>query len=131
MPNHNKKKHILIVEDDLLLRELYVELLSNEGYTITEASDGLEGFEKILEGGFNLILLDIMLPKKDGLQILEDLQKAKPEHANGPIVILTNLSQDKVVKQCLSFGASYFLIKSMLTPNEVLREVRMVLRQSQ
>ncbi len=126
MKTHTSKK-LLIVEDDVLLRDLYIEILTNDGYAVDEAGDGAIGYKKALEGGYDLIILDIMLPKKDGLEILTDLKKHKSKKPNGPIVIMTNLSQEKVVKQCLTLGASYFLIKSTLTPNQVLDEVRIFL----
>ena len=122
MLNKTPKK-ILVIEDDKLLRDLYVELLKSEGYHVEEAGDGEEGFNKAEQGEWDLILLDIMLPKKDGISILMDLKARPPKNANGPIVVLTNLSQDKIIKQCLSCGASYFLIKSTLTPNDVVKEV--------
>lgn len=118
------KQRILVVEDDRLLRDLYVELLSDEGFVVESAVDGQIGLSKILEGGYNLILLDIMLPKKDGLTILDELKNLQPKSKNGPIVILTNLGQDDAIKRGLSAGAAGYLIKSALTPDQVLHEVR-------
>ena len=79
----NSAKKILIVEDDQFLREFYVELLQGEGYMIDSAADGEEGFNKIHNGGYDLVLLDIMLPKKDGVQILEANKATPPIHSNG------------------------------------------------
>jgi len=124
-----KKQRVLIVEDDQLLRDLYIELLTDEGYEVDNAVDGEEGLNKILAGGYDLVLLDIMLPKKDGLQILDDLKGQKPQAANGPIVMLTNLGQDEGIKKGLLSGASGYLIKSALTPDQVLHEVRTFLAQ--
>ncbi len=125
------KKRILIVEDDKLLRDLYIELLGDEGYEVDNAADGEEGLSKVLEGGYSLILLDIMLPKKDGIQILEETSKQKPKQPNGPVVMLTNLGQDEVIKKGLLAGASGYLIKSALTPDQVLHEVHTFLAQKQ
>lgn len=118
------KQKILIVEDDQLLRDLYFELLTDEGYEVDQAANGEEGFNKIIAGGYNLVLLDIMLPKKDGLEILKDLQKQGSKKKNGPIVLLTNLGQDATIKEGLASGASAYLIKSALTPDQVLQEVK-------
>lgn len=119
----NQDIRILIVEDDQFLRDFYQELLSSEGYTVDVAADGEEGLMKMSQGGWNLVLLDIMLPKKDGLQILQDLQARGPLKPNGPIVALTNLGNDTVINQAFSFGANGYLIKSAMNPDGVLTEI--------
>jgi len=118
------KKSILVVEDDQFLREFYQELFQQEGFLVDVAVDGEVGLRKLLEGGYDLILLDIMLPKKDGLQLLRDLKIQPSKNANGPIVALTNLGQDAVIKQCFELGVEGYLIKSALNPDQVLQEVR-------
>lgn len=124
-----KKQRILIVEDDKLLRDLYFELLSDEGYEVDQAANGEEGEQRIQEGGYDLVLLDIMLPKIDGLQILKDLKDHSPKKKNGPIVLLTNLGQDATIKEGLGSGAAAYLIKSSLTPDQVLQEVKTFLNK--
>ncbi len=119
----NKDKRILVVEDDQFLREFYQELLSSEGYTVDAAADGDIALNKIKQGGWNLILLDIMLPKKDGLHILNDLKNDPPENPNGKIVVLTNLGQDSIINQAFALGANGYLIKSAMNPAEVLTEI--------
>lgn len=115
---------ILLVEDDQFLRDMYNELLSDEGYAVTACADGEEGFSKAIEGGYSLVLLDIMLPKMDGLQILKTLKEKDMLSKNGPVVMLTNLGQDNIVKEGFDNGASGYLIKSSMTPDQVLNEVR-------
>lgn len=119
-----KKKRILIVEDDQFLREFYQELLEGEGFDIDTAADGDIASTKLEEGGFDLVMLDIMLPKKDGLQILKDNKANPPKSANGPIVVLTNLGQDAVIKTCFDLGAAGYMVKSALNPDQVLSELR-------
>lgn len=126
MDSANKK--ILIVEDDQFLREFYIELLQGEGYAIDAASDGEEGLTKIHNGGYDLVLLDIMLPKKDGVQILEALKASPPIHSNGPIVMLTNIGQDSTIQKCFAYGATGYMIKSALEPSQVLIEVQNYLK---
>lgn len=126
----NASKKILIIEDDQFLREFYQELLQEEGYLVDVAQDGEVGLAKLREGGFNLTLLDIMLPKKDGIQILRDLKVQGPKQSNGPIVCLTNLGQDTVIKECFDLGATGYLIKSALNPDEVLQEIKSYLNKS-
>jgi len=121
---------ILIVEDDQFLREFYQELLQAEGYNVEVAADGEAGWQKASLGGYDLILLDIMLPKKDGLQILHDLKTQPPRAANGVVVVLTNLGQDAVIKECFNLGADGFLIKSALNPDQVLTEIKNYLQKT-
>ncbi|MDP2671250.1 MAG: response regulator [bacterium] len=121
---------ILVVEDDQFLRELYDELLSGEGYEVSVAADGQEGFDKVSAGGFDLVLLDIMLPKIDGLEVLRKLKETPPKQANGPTVLLTNLGQDSIIKEGFSLGAAGYLIKSAMNPDQVLNEVKVFLSKS-
>lgn len=118
---------ILVVEDDQFLRELYDELLKEEGYEVTLAEDGEKGLSQIQKGGFDLILLDIMLPKIDGLEILRRVKNKPPEKQNGSTVLLTNLGQDSIIKEGFSLGASGYLIKSAMNPDQVLSEVKVFL----
>lgn len=120
---------ILIIEDDQFLREFYQELLQDEGFLVDAAADGEMGLQKAKQGGFDLILLDLMLPKKDGVQILRDLKVQPPGSGNGPIVVLTNLGQDAIVKQCFALGASGYLIKSAMNPDQVLSEINSYLQK--
>ena len=126
----NQQKKILIVEDDQFLREFYQELLESEGYQVEVAADGETGLGKIREGGYNLVLLDIMLPRKDGLQVMRDLKVQPPQKNNGSIVVLTNLGHDAIIKECFNLGADGYLIKSALNPDEVLTEVKSYLEKN-
>jgi len=117
------KKKILIVEDDLFIRELYQKQLSMAGYEVDTAVDGLEGREKILGSQHNLILLDIMLPKMNGLDLLKNL-KDDPTVKETPVIILSNLGQDSVVEKGLSLGADNYLVKADTTPMEMLKLIR-------
>ncbi|MDO8638020.1 MAG: response regulator [Candidatus Daviesbacteria bacterium] len=123
-------KKILIVEDDQFLRDFYQELLTAEGYQIDVAPDGDIALEKLSQGGWDLVLLDIMLPKKDGLQILQDIKTTPPKSAIGPIVVLTNLGHDTVINKAFVLGAGGYLVKSALNPDEVLKEVKSFLQKS-
>ncbi|HNT30329.1 MAG TPA: response regulator [bacterium] len=112
-------KHILIVEDDLFIRELYKKQLEMAGYRIDEAVDGMEGREKIFAQDYDLVLLDIMLPRMNGLDLLENV-KAEPTKKHIPVIILSNLGQDSVVEKGLSLGAENFIVKADITPVEML-----------
>ncbi|MBU1016586.1 MAG: response regulator [Patescibacteria group bacterium] len=117
-------KKILLIEDDLYTRELFEEILKDAGFVVTVALDGELGFNKMLEGGYDLILLDIIMPIMDGLEVLTKLKSATPKQKNGPVVMLTNLSHDPIIKDALSKGANGYLIKSDLTPETLVKKVR-------
>ena len=124
------KVRILITEDDQFLWEFYEELLQAEGYTVEVAVDGEMALQKIKEGGFNLIMLDIMMPKKDGLQVLREMKLFTPTQPNGSVLILTNLGHDAIIKQCFELGASGYLVKSALNPDQVLTEINSYLQKT-
>lgn len=122
--NPNTGKKILVVEDDQFLREFYQELLQGEGFIVDVAAEGETASLKVHQGGYDLVLLDIMLPKKDGLQILRELKITPPQEKNGPIVALTNLGQDVVIRQAFELGAAGYIIKSAMNPDQVLKEIQ-------
>lgn len=126
----DQQKRVLIVEDDQFLREFYEELLVSEGMKVETAAEGETAASKMHEGGFDLILLDIMLPKKDGLTILREVKVNPPLKANGPIVVLTNIGQDAIIKNCFEAGAAGYMIKSALNPDQVLQEIHNYLQIS-
>lgn len=124
-------KKILIVEDDQYLRELYVEILEEEGYAVDHASDGQEGYEKMYQGGYDLVLLDIMLPKMDGIKILEKIKNETPPiRPNVVVVVLSNLGQESVIANATSLGAHGYMIKSEHTPDQVIAKVKGFLNQA-
>lgn len=116
-------KKILLVDDDMFIRDLYEELLRDEGYEMTTAKDGQEGLDKIRAGKFDLILLDVMMPKVDGLNLLKQLTNEEKKN-NGPVILLTNLANDPIIKQAMELGAKNYLLKSDITPDVLLAEVR-------
>ena len=118
-------KKVLIVEDEQDIRELYAEILREAAYEVTEAWDGEVGLKSALSGKFDMILLDIMLPKVDGLHILKEIKK-KPELSKIPIILLTNLGADAVIKEAFTLGTEAYVIKSEYTPDQVVNEVNKV-----
>lgn len=121
-------KRILVVEDDQFLRDFYVELLTSDGYLVDNAPDGEIANQKISQGGYDLVLLDIMLPKMDGLQILTNYHKNGSQNPIGAIVMLTNLGHDTIIKQSFDLGANGYLIKSAMNPDQVLTEIHNYLK---
>ena len=119
-----EKKKILLVEDDQFTRELYEEVLKDAGFEVSSAVDGVEGLIKIKTGGYDLILLDVMMPKMDGLDVLRSLMNEPPKVKNGPIVLLTNLTNDPVIDTAYGLNAKGHLVKSDITPGELVEHVK-------
>lgn len=115
---------ILIVDDDLYIRDLYTDILKDAAFEVEAAEDGVKGLEKIRKGGFDLILLDVMMPNLDGLGVLKELKDKPPGVKNGPLVLLTNLAHDPIIKEALNLGASGYLIKSDLNPEQLVVKVK-------
>ena len=121
-----EKKKILIVEDDSVLRDVLVEKLSRSGYEVAGAEDGVVATEKIPLYKPDLILLDIMMPKKDGMEVLKELHE-DAELSKIPVIIISNSGQPVEIEQARALGAKAFLIKAVFEPNEVLEKVERVL----
>lgn len=118
------KQKILLVEDDLYIREVYQEILTDGGFETDTAVDGEEGLLKIKNGGYNLILLDLMMPKLDGIEVLKNLKQSQTAKANGPIILLTNLAHESVIKEAEELGAKSYMSKSDLNPDQLLEKVK-------
>lgn len=116
---------ILVVDDDEDVRSIYHDFLTQKGYKVDLAKDGQEGLQKILEGGYDLILLDVMMPKIDGLGILRTLKDRNPgsNTYNGNIVILSVLNQPYIIEQAMSLGAKGYLDKSSVNPDEAMKVI--------
>jgi len=120
------EQRILVVEDDLFLRELYTDVLSAEGYKVEGAADGEEALGKMKIGGYDLVLLDIIMPKMDGLSLMREMQNKPPLSPNKCVVFLTNLDKDEEIRTALQLGQGY-LIKSQITPGSLVEEVKIYL----
>lgn len=118
-----KPTKILIVEDDLFLRELYTDILSSEEWTVDSAADGQEGLEKMQAGGWTLVLLDMNLPKFNGVEIVKKLQAETSKKNNQMIIFLTNMEEGPALKEIESMGYSY-LIKSQYAPDQFLEKIK-------
>lgn len=124
----DKQKRILVVEDEEYLRDIYVRVLEGTGkYEVDAAEDGEVALEKVRQGGFNLILLDVMLPKIDGFQVLNKMQEEGLDKKNGQIIVLTNLDQEAEIAQGASLGVRGYIIKSDYTPEKLVREVERIM----
>ncbi|MFA7209724.1 MAG: response regulator [Parcubacteria group bacterium] len=123
-----EKQTILIVEDDSFVMDIYQTKLSLEGFNVVAANNGMEAIKKLESGECmpDLILLDIIMPYVDGLEVLKKI-KANEELRKIPVILLTNLSQKEEIGQGFVLGAKDYLIKSHFTPSEVLEKIRIYL----
>jgi CheY-like chemotaxis protein len=117
---------ILIIEDDELIRRMYHQIFLFRKYDVDLATNGEEGLEKIRTTRPELILLDIMMPKLNGLDMLRQL-KAIPDAGHIPVIILTNLMGAADAEAALSAGAVRFVSKSDYSPKEIVDIVEEVL----
>ena len=122
-------KQILLIEDDPFLIDIYTTKLKEEGFSIEVATGGEEGLRKLREKKFDLLVLDIVLPKIDGWEILEKIKNPLNRYGGGlKIIILSNLGQKEEVEKGLRLGAEKYLIKAHYTPTEVVVEIKQVLK---
>ena len=116
------KKTILLVEDDSFVADIYQTKIVKEGFEVVLAENGLEAIKKLESVIPDLILLDIVMPYMDGIEVLKKI-KADNKWKTIPIILLTNLSEKEKIEEALGLGANDYLIKSHFTPSEVISKV--------
>ena len=115
-------KKILLIEDDQFLRTLYLDLLKKIEVQVDFAVDGEEAYKKITEGNWDLILLDVLLPKMNALEILNKLKAEQPDKLKQKIVISTNSVDDTMYTTLKNFGIE-ILNKSEMNPDQFIKKV--------
>ena len=123
------KPTLLLVEDDTFLAGMYVTKLSFEGFKTELATDGKAGLDKAKKIKPKLILLDVLLPKMDGFEVLKAL-KTDATTASIPVILLTNLGQKSDVLKGLELGAADYLIKAHFMPSEVVAKIKEILNKA-
>ncbi len=113
---------VLIIEDDLFISDLYKRTLSQEGFSVLTALDGMQGVELASQKP-DIILLDIMMPKMHGIDVLKKLRE-NPTTQNIPVVLLTNLGNESIIKQAFKLGARGYFLKLKISPYELVDEVK-------
>ena len=121
----DKSKKLLLVEDEILIREMYELILKKRGYQIETADDGEQALEMLNNKPqeYSLILLDIMLPKLDGISVLKKIKELNSPIKDIPVFLLTNLGQENLIKEAMSLGADQYLIKSNIFPMDLANEI--------
>ncbi len=123
----DKEIHVLLVEDDTFLANIYKTKFEMEKFKVTVATDGAQGLKEIRKKKPDVVLLDILLPKMDGFAVLEEIKKDK-DIKDVPVILLTNLGQKDDVEKGLEMGAADYLIKAHFKPSETVGKVKKVLK---
>lgn len=120
---------LLLVEDDSLLIRLYQKRFTKDGHEVVSARDGEEGLVLIEREQPDLVLLDVMMPKLSGLEMLERI-KANPATRSVPVIILSNVSGETEQERALELGAVAYIVKSANDPGRVAAKVNEILAAS-
>ncbi len=120
-------KKILVVEDETTLQRTMTEYLISEGFDVFSAMDGQEGIDLAKSELPDLIMLDIILPKKDGYVVLEEI-KADEKTKNIPIILLTNLEGAEDVQKAFEKGATTYLVKANYKLEDIVKKIKEILK---
>lgn len=122
MENTATPKSVLIVDDDATLREMYEDYLKASGFTVLTARDGEEGLAQAGESKPSAILLDLMMPKMNGIEVLRHL-KADAHLRDIPVIVFTALIQDLEEQESFAAGASDYVVKTEVTPKAIVDKI--------
>lgn len=117
---------ILLIEDEDYIREIYKEELESAGFTVDAFPTGGQGLDAFHENSYDLVVLDIVLPDINGLHVLKEM-KGDSVKNKIPVLLLTNLDQDIIIKQGLGLGAEAYLEKVINTPDTVVDKIKSIL----
>ena len=123
-----KQKTVLIVEDDVALRKVLVDKLTAESFVVLEAADGEEGLTQAREKHPDLLLLDIFMPRMDGITMLSKLRSMDSWGKHVPVLVLTNSTDAQTIAKVSSFEDADFLIKSEWSLEALVARIREKLR---
>lgn len=131
---------VLIVDDDQDILKLYGDVLSKAGYKVEKANGGSEGYAKMLQGGYDLVLLDIAMPELDGITILRKIKQKQTEAQeqgspqsfsySGPVIVLSQMDQPQLIENAFSLGAKGYIVKAHIVPNELPDKISEILKKA-
>jgi len=125
--NENKGTLILLIEDDERIAKFYSILFQAKGFRVENAHDGIEGVDMAQSLNPALILLDVMMPRMNGLMVLQVL-RANPETAKTPVVVLSNYMEPPLIQRALQLGAIEYVVKSQARPEQLVNAIPSWLR---
>jgi DNA-binding response OmpR family regulator len=120
--------HVLVIEDDPAIAEMYRVQLEYDGFRVTVATTGEIGYTSMVASRPDIVLLDLLLPDRSGLEIMADIKEHLPNHP--PVVILSNYGEPAMVDRGFSLGALEYLVKSRVTPASVSQSIRGWIQQA-
>jgi len=123
MNNSEEIKKVCIVEDEPMIQEIYKIKLEEEGFQVITANDGEEGFELIKKELPDIALVDVSMPKIDGITLIKMLQEDEAL-LKIPIIITSNVNDENILKKAGELDVKFYLVKSLFTPKDVVRIVR-------
>ncbi len=126
MPVEKKLKTILLAEDDKFISKAYSDGLTRAGYSVLLAHDGVEAINNLIKSKPDLLLLDLIMPEKDGFEVLEEKGK-NSELKKIPAIVMSNLGQDSDIKRCKDLGAVDYLVKADTSLQEVIERVKKII----
>lgn len=123
----NQKYKICVVEDDLMIQEIYQKALKENGYTVLTANDGEEGLAIIKKYKPDVAIIDIMMPKKDGISLIKDMQQ-DAEMLKVAVIVATNRNDEETIEAISKLQTKFYLEKALFDPKEVVEFVREILQ---
>jgi two-component system sensor histidine kinase and response regulator WspE len=124
------RKHVLVVDDSLTVREVERRLLENRGYDVVVAVDGMDGWNALQSGAFDLVVTDVDMPRLDGIELVRRI-RAFPRLAGLPVMIVSYKDQEEYRRKGLDAGANYYLTKSSFHDETLLDVVRDLIGEAQ
>ncbi|MCL4387263.1 MAG: response regulator [Patescibacteria group bacterium] len=122
-----QKKKILLVEDDLQLIDMYQRKFEMEGFEVAIAEDGIKAMEVLKAFNPDIVLLDIMIPQVNGIEVLKQI-RGDLATADLIVVMLTNLSSESTAEEIYKYGATEYIVKAEMTPMQVTDKVKELLK---
>jgi len=120
-------KKVLLIEDEMRLHKMFEEVFKQDGVDLISAYDGALGLKVAEENYPDLIITDIILPKKNGFEVLKEI-KSNPKLEKIPVIVLTNLEESKDVEKMLSLGAHTYLVKANYSVPDILKKIKEILK---
>jgi DNA-binding response OmpR family regulator len=129
--NSAGKKVILMIEDERVLLDSYAEIAASADFVSIKCEDGYKGLEALEAGSgeVDVVLLDLMMPGVDGLEVLRTIRSAPDSYGSAPIIVLTAMTSERVIKEAFDLGAASYLIKTELDVEDLVKEVNKVLSE--
>lgn len=120
-------KTILLVEDDFYIRDIYCTALESRGFNVITAVDGKQAIKTFGDHEVDMVLLDIMLPQVNGVQVLKHIRQATKHRHHTPVVIFTNVEDDDINEQVRALKPEIFLIKSAIKIRNLVDQIERML----